>query len=157
MKRNEASTVAASGNAADFRMEEWPFYWLTRFTGRYLRQMELALKPIGLDVPRWRVLMILRTDQAQSVGELADHAIVKLPTMTKIVQRMQADDLVSCRQSELDGRVTQVTLTEAGRVAGQAAWEAANRIYRQAFEDVSPKEVATLNRLLRTITRSMAG
>lgn len=140
-----------------FNMEEWPFYWLTRFTGRYIRQMELVLKPIGLDVPRWRVLMTLRNKEVLSVSEIADHAIVKLPTMTKIVQRMQAEGLVECRQSAADGRVTQVLLTAAGATAGQKAWEAANKIYERAFEDLSKKDVATLNKLLRTITRSLAG
>lgn len=138
-------------------MEEWPFYWLTRFTGRYIRQMELALKPIGLDIPRWRVLMTLRDRDVLSVSEIADHAIVKLPTMTKIVQRMQADDLVECRQSAADGRVTEVHLTPAGAAASEQAWAAANRIYERAFEDLSKRDITTLNKLLRKITRSLAG
>lgn len=154
---DEIEVPEASGNAVPFNMEEWPFYWLTRFTGRYLLQMELALKPIGLDIPRWRVLMTLRNRETLSVSEIADHAIVKLPTMTKIVKRMQADNLVDCRQSAADGRVTEVTLTPQGVVAGRKAWEAANKIYGRAFEDLSKKDVATLNKLLRTITRSLAG
>jgi MarR family transcriptional regulator, organic hydroperoxide resistance regulator len=135
----------------EFRMEDWPFYWLTRFTGRYLQQMELALKPIGLDVPRWRVLMSLHNKDTLSVSEIADHAIVKLPTMTKIIQRMQADDLVHCRPSETDGRVTAVSLTPKGKLAGQQAWTAALRIYRYAFEDITPDEITVLNNLLRKV------
>lgn len=153
----EARRTDPNEAAGGFNMEEWPFYWLTRFTGRYLRQMELALKPIGLDIPRWRVLMTLRNSETLSVSEIADHAIVKLPTMTKIVQRMQADKLVECRQSPSDGRVTEVMLTPAGAQAGQKAWDAAHKIYERAFEDLSTKDVATLNKLLRTITRSLAG
>lgn len=153
----EVQEPEIAGDATPFNMEEWPFYWLTRFTGRYLLQMELALKPLGLDIPRWRVLMTLRNRETMSVSEIADHAIVKLPTMTKIVKRMQADDLVQCRQSAADGRVTEVSLTPEGVVAGRKAWEAANRIYERAFEDLSKKDVSTLNKLLRTITRSLAG
>ncbi|QJR03078.1 MarR family transcriptional regulator [Sphingobium yanoikuyae] len=153
----EVQEPEIAGDAAPFNMEEWPFYWLTRFTGRYLLQMELALKPLGLDIPRWRVLMTLRNRETMSVSEIADHAIVKLPTMTKIVKRMQADNLVHCRQSVADGRVTEVSLTPEGVVAGRKAWEAANRIYERAFEDLSKKDVSTLNKLLRTITRSLAG
>ncbi|BEV01201.1 MarR family transcriptional regulator [Novosphingobium olei] len=140
-----------------FDMEDWPFYWLTRFAGRYQHEMERGLKPIGLDVARWRVLMTLRGKEALSVSEIADHAIVKLPTMTKIIQRMQADDLVECRQSHTDGRVTVVQLTPKGAEAGDSAWKIANRIYRRAFEELSPKDVSTLNKLLRNITRSLAG
>lgn len=148
--------ATASDSADDFRIEDWPFYWLARFTGRYVQQMELELKRVGLDVPRWRVLMTLRDNVRLSVSEIAGHAIVKLPTMTKIIQRMQTDGLVECSQKEADGRVTEVALTDAGRVASQRAWDVAHRIYDRAFESVSSKDVATLNRLLRTITRSLA-
>ncbi|MBH0111885.1 MarR family transcriptional regulator [Novosphingobium sp. YJ-S2-02] len=140
---------------AGFNMEDWPFYWLTRFSGRYLQQMELALKPIGLDVPQWRVLMALRDRERLSVSEIADHAISKLPTMTKIIKRMTADGLVSCSPRANDQRVTEVRLTESGKVASRAAWDAANRIYARTFEGVSAKEVASLNRIMRTITRNI--
>lgn len=143
-------------DADAFQMERWPFYWLTRFTGSYLHRIELALKNIGLDVPRWRVLMSLRGREVLSVSEIADHAIVKLPTMTKIIQRMQADGLVVSQQSAADGRVTEVRLTSAGREAGEQAWAVANRIYRRAFEDVGAEEVSALNQLLQRMTTNLA-
>lgn len=138
-----------------FNMEEWPFYWLTRFSGRYLQQMELALKPVGLDIPQWRVLMALRDRERLSVSEIADHAISKLPTMTKIIQRMAADGLVTCQPRASDQRVTEVRLTQRGEAASRDAWNAANRIYARTFEGVSTKEIATLNRLMRTLTRNI--
>ena len=151
-------TLEVGGSGVEelaFNMEEWPFYWLTRFSGRYQQQMELALKPIGLDIPQWRVLMALRDRERLSVSEIADHAITKLPTMTKIVRRMEADGLINCAPRATDQRVTEVSLTESGLQASDRAWAAANHIYARAFENVSPKEIATLNRLLRTITRNI--
>ncbi len=140
---------------AAFNMEEWPFYWLTRFSGRYHQQMERALKPIGLDIPHWRVLMALRDRERLSVSEIADHAIAKLPTMTKIIKRMEADGLINCTPRATDQRVTEVSLTKQGLEASDKAWAAANSIYARAFENVTPKEIATLNRLLRTVTRNI--
>lgn len=140
----------------DFQMETWPFYWLTQFTGSYLRRIELTLKNIGLDVPRWRVLMSLRNKDVMSVSEIADHAITKLPTMTKIIQRMQADGLVVTRQSATDGRVTEVVLTQAGKEAGERAWTAANRIYRRAFENIPRHEIDGLNHLLKRLSANLA-
>ncbi|WP_343611048.1 MarR family winged helix-turn-helix transcriptional regulator [Novosphingobium sp.] len=140
----------------EFRMEQWPFYWLTRFTGHYLQRIELTLKAIGLDVPRWRVLMSLRNRDVLSVSEIADHAIVKLPTMTKIIQRMQVDGLVVSQQSATDGRVTEVRLTQAGREAGEQAWKAANRIYRRAFENVEAGEIDMLNALLQRLSYNLS-
>lgn len=135
----------------DFHLEEWPFYWVARVTGRYLEALETALKVHGLDVPRWRVLMSLRGRDSASVSEIADQAIVKLPTMTKIVQRMQADGLVTCRSRESDGRVTEVLLTESGKAAQDLAWAAATVIYRKAFRTISQRDIQTLNRLMQKV------
>ena len=142
--------------ATEFTFRTWPFYWLARAGGRYLLAMEAELRPIGLDIPRWRVLMSLHEERCLSVSEIAGYAIAKLPTMTKIVQRMDAEGLVACRASASDGRVTEVVLTETGREAGRQAWAAANRVYARAFGGASERQVATLNRLLRQIAENLA-
>lgn len=131
-----------------FRKADWPFYWLTRASARYLLHIEVALKAIGLDVPRWRVLMSIHESGCASVSEIADQAIVKLPTMTKIVQRMQADGLVICRPRATDARVTEVLLTPSGLNARQQAWSEADRIYRKAFGAMSKRDIEKLNALL---------
>lgn len=143
--------AAVSTGEDDFDFQTWPFYWLTRANGSYLQKMELALKTIDIDIPRWRVLMVLHKTGCSSVSEIADHAIMKLPTMTKIVRRMQADGLVVCRQRDTDARVTEVILSEAGKVAGAKAWAIAGRTYRRAFSQMTARQIATLNRLLAQV------
>lgn len=138
-----------------FSFRTWPFYWLARANGRYLQGMEVALQPLGLDIPRWRVLMILQEDGRASIGELAEHAIAKLPTMTRIVQRMQADALVRCYPRKTDGRVTEVVLTELGEVAGAAAWNAANQIYGSAFRNMKNSEIEALTNLLQNLAKNL--
>lgn len=139
----------------DFTFRSWPFYWLAQADGRYLRHMEIALKAIALDVPRWRVLMSLHEEGCASVSEIAEHAISKLSTMTRIVQRMEADGLVKLRPRPSDARVTEVLLTAKGVAAGQQAWQAARRIYAHAFRDMSEKEIETLNTLLCKLSGSL--
>jgi len=79
--------------------------------------MEKLLKRIDLDIPRWRVLNILFENDDSSISEISEHAVAKLSTITKIVYRMKDDGLVETSQSTQDGRVTQVSLTAAGRQA----------------------------------------
>lgn len=150
-------TDQVGADAEEFDAEQWPFYWLTRVTGRYLHEMEIALKAVGLDIPRWRVLMSLRGDKVLSVSEIADNAISKLPTMTRIVQRMEADGLVHCRQNAADRRVTEVILTDAGKIAGRQAWREADRIYARTFDKVAATDVARLNRILRMLNDNIGG
>lgn len=147
----KSRTLAPTPDDASFAHESWPFYWLTRVVALYLEELQQALKPAGLDVPRWRVLMSLHGQDSASVSEIAEHAIVKLPTMTKIVQRMQADGLVACRPRETDGRVTEVVLTAHGLEARRQAWDIATQVYARAFEGVAGDEVQGLNKLLTRI------
>jgi MarR family transcriptional regulator, organic hydroperoxide resistance regulator len=135
----------------EFETQDWPFYWLTRATGLYLSRLETALKAGGLDIPRYRVLMCVRPDQARSIGEIAELAIAKLPTMMKIVQRMQAEGLVLCRPRTQDGRFTDVTLTEAGVAARRRAWLTAHRIYEQVFSGEAPPDRVTVNQQMARI------
>jgi DNA-binding MarR family transcriptional regulator len=141
--------------ARDFTFKSWPFYWLAQADGRYLRHMEVALKAIALDVPRWRVLMSLHEEGCASVSEIAEHAISKLSTMTRIVQRMEGDGLVTVRPRQSDARVTEVLLTARGVLAAQQAWQAARGVYAYAFRDMSENEIETLNVLLCKLSQSL--
>jgi DNA-binding MarR family transcriptional regulator len=141
---------------ASFSFQNWPFYWLARANGAYLQNMETALRELGLDIPRWRVLMTLHHLGCASVSMLAEHAIAKLPTMMRIVQRMQSDGLVSCRTSDRDARVTEVMLTEQGRAAGHGAWQVAAAVYHRAFHRLSRAETNALNRLLQKVSANLA-
>ena len=139
-------------NGEDFKAQAWPFFWLTRSTALYL---ERSLKKVGLDIARWRVLMCVGPEDAIGISEIADLAIVKLPTMMKIIQRMEADGMVNCRPREEDGRFTDVTLTEQGIAAREQAWAMAQKIYEKAFANISSAENAALNKSLSKIVASL--
>jgi DNA-binding MarR family transcriptional regulator len=133
---------------ANFRKEEFPFYWLARVHGRYTQAMEKALKKIDLDIPRWRLLFILKEHGESSISEISEHAIAKLSTITKIVYRMKADGLVDTHQSLLDGRVTRVSITAAGREAITRIQMATSDLFNQSFLELSEAQVKKLNKLL---------
>ncbi len=152
----DVSENESMSRPSDFSFRRWPFYWVARLGGVYFSRMEAALKPIGLDLPKWRVLSTLFEKERLSVSEIADHAISKLSTMTKIIQRMQADGLVTCEPCATDGRVTQVIITDKGREAGQQAWDIADRIFREAFKGVSATQQRQLVQTLQAITENMS-
>lgn len=140
---------------ADFDPRRWPFFWITQAAGQYVRTVEPALRKISLDIPRWRVLMCVAPGQAISVTEIAELAIAKVPTMLKIIQRMEADGLVACAPRASDGRVTEVSLTESGLEARDRAWVVAEKVYKTAFAKVTGDEETRLNTLLERIYTSL--
>lgn len=137
-----------------FRLADSPLYWLARVAGRYRFEMERVLKPIGMDVPRWRVLAILTEHEPASVTELCDHAVIRLSTMTRIVQRLADNGLVATRPRDSDGRVTEVRLTEDGRRAAVGVHEQASRIFSHGFEGFSAADVEALNDMLQRLFRN---
>lgn len=137
---------------ADRRMKrDWPFYWVSRVNALYVQALEKRLQRVNLDMPRWRVLMSLYEDEHLSVSEIAEYAVLKLNTATKIVQRMVADGLVVTRSRPHDGRVTEVCLTSEGDRMRRLARAEADKIFAASFVDISPEELAQLNHLLSRV------
>jgi DNA-binding MarR family transcriptional regulator len=140
---------------AEFQVEKYPFYLLNRLVSRYNVVIESRLKAIGLDIPYWRVLMILGERQPRSVGQISDAAVINLSTMTRIVQRMVAAGLVKSQPLRADGRVTEVSLTAAGRRKLAEARNATAPVYAEIIEGFSEEQfdglIESLNRLYQNL------
>jgi MarR family transcriptional regulator, organic hydroperoxide resistance regulator len=134
-----------------FAMANWPFYWITRVARRYTHDMEEVLKKVGMDVARWRVLMILNEINPASVSDLADHGVIKLSTMTKTVIRMQIEGLVATSPRLTDARVTEVRLTAAGNAAITLVRRQASKVYHEAFADLNAHDIEVLNGILTRV------
>lgn len=135
----------------DFQVARYPFYLLNRLVGRYNGVIEARLRSIGLDIPYWRVLMILGEHSPRGTREIAGAAVINLSTMTRIIQRMKATGLVSATISAVDARVTQVALTEAGEAKLREAREISAPVFQHLVAGFQPAEfdalIALLNRL----------
>jgi DNA-binding MarR family transcriptional regulator len=129
----------------------WPFYWISRVDQRYVQVLEKRLKPMGIDAPRWRVLMSLREDTYLSVSEIAEFSAMRLNTTTKVVQRLIADGLVTTRVRPTDARATEVTLTAEGERMGALALVEVRDIFELAFRSVTDKEMEALNTILEKV------
>lgn len=141
----------------DFHKEEFPFYWIARVHARYTMDMERALKPVGRDIPTWRVLAILTEQGTSSISDIATHAVAKLSTITKIVYRMKAEGLVTVATAAHDGRVTEVSLTDAGSHAMQRINDATYSLLDRSFAGLTPAKVAKLNELLKVLLDNLEG
>jgi DNA-binding MarR family transcriptional regulator len=140
-----------------FKLDKYPFYQLNRVANRYNALIEGRLREIGIDVPSWRVLMILGEIEPLSIGRIADRAVINLSTMMRIIQRMRRDGLVLSVANINDRRVTDVSLTAAGRDKLAQAREITAPVYKQLIADFSgadfDKLIDLLSRLNDNLTR----
>ena len=134
----------------------YPFFLLIKVYGVYTLEAETALKRVGLDVPAWRTLALLREFGPMSVSEIALNAVTKLSTVTRSVLRMKADGLVATTTSASDARVTVVTMTDTGRVALERADPVMQHIFARSFEGLTPTQTTRLNELLGLVLKNMS-
>jgi MarR family transcriptional regulator, organic hydroperoxide resistance regulator len=140
-----------------FRIANYPFYRIARVNNLYADCLDRALKPRGMDQPRWRVLMILSEHNPAAMGLIAEMAVMKLPTVVKLVRRMVDEGLVRSSPRARDRRVTDVTITAAGRRALVVVKRAASVVYTHAAANLRDTQLAALNATLRQIEISLQG
>ncbi|GAA4488701.1 MarR family winged helix-turn-helix transcriptional regulator [Gluconacetobacter asukensis] len=150
MKRGKIWRQANPTDPA-FSPETSPFFHLSRLVGLYHLRMDAHLKPIGMDVPRWRVINILHEHECATISTIADLAVIRVSTMTKLVYRMEGERLVSTAVSSTDGRVTEVRLAEKGRNALDQVRSKAGLIFERAFHDIEDADIQTFMTLTRKI------
>ncbi len=139
---------AADPSTSEYQIEDSPFYQIARLNSRYMFGMEKALKAVGMDIPRWRVLMILDDKSPSSISEISERSFTRLSTMTRVAQRMAKDGYLELQTATADARITEAHITQEGKHAVEVIRGVASRVFNVAFADFSDKDITDLNRLL---------
>ena len=112
-------------------------------------QRHLAAKGIRFSV--WRLLVSLVGTNGLTIGELADELLLQQPTVTKLVDRLVADGLVTRKSSPGDRRWVIVDLTSRGTTLVRTLRKEAEQHQSAVLAAYSKSEVETLFRVLRTV------
>ncbi|WP_275463755.1 MarR family winged helix-turn-helix transcriptional regulator [Streptomyces noursei] len=113
----------------------------------------LVYRRYGLSEGEFDVLAALRRTGApyeRAPGELAAHTMVTTGAMTKRIDRLERDGLVTRRRSTADGRGRVVALTDAGRDLFDRAFTDHMHNERTLLDALTPEEAAHLEALLTT-------
>ncbi|MBA4501575.1 MarR family winged helix-turn-helix transcriptional regulator [Marinobacterium marinum] len=132
----------------NFKRCEFPFYWVAQLDALYTQEMDRLLKRVDMDIPRWRIIMILKEHSELSISEIAGHAVAKLPTTTKILYRMRDEGLVLLKTSPEDGRVTLVSLTGKGLERLEEIRGSVSQLFRRSFKGLTSAQIERANTLL---------
>ncbi|WP_375421602.1 MarR family winged helix-turn-helix transcriptional regulator [uncultured Sphingomonas sp.] len=97
-----------------FRLATSPFYLIAHADYMYHETMEQALATQGVNKSIYRILTVLRDHQPCRMTDLADMALIKRSTVSRIVDRMREMALVQTDQSDEDSRATDVRMSAKG-------------------------------------------
>lgn len=107
---------------------------------------ELALA--GGSVPRWLVLISLKSQPVRNQRELAEAVGIREATLTHHLNSMDEEGLITRRRDPANRRVHLVELTEAGEAAFQRMRGAATAFDQRLRSGLSGDEVSQLETLL---------
>lgn len=105
----------------------------------------------GLSVSEWRVLASLADGEPVSTGRLAQLVLGKQPTVTRLLDRMEAKGHVRRSTHDSDRRVTLVTITPEGRKMVAELIEQAREHERRVLEPFGLARAESLKATLRRI------
>lgn len=141
----------------DFALDDYPLYNLNRTSATYIDEMSKALKDIGMNQNQWRILGILGDKNPSTVTGLARRGVIKMSTLTRILDRMEEKALVTRTLWKEDKRIVQVKITPKGRKALVKVSQVGANIYERAFDGISDTEAKRLMKTLIKIRENLSG
>lgn len=119
--------------------------------------LDRRLRPLGYSRSLWMVLLHVSLKDGISQGELAERLGIEAPTLVRLVDRMEAEELLHRRASETDRRVKHLHLSPAGRKEVERIRAVAADVRREALAGLDKAEINTALEILRKIRGKLEG
>lgn len=139
----------------DFDLEGHVFYLFTQIMGRRNRQLQEQLAPCGISVPQWRILAVLHERAGCTMNELADVTTVDRTTLTRALDRMAEDGLVTRENDARDRRNVRLGLTPAGTDAFRRVLPRVVAQNERSVDGFSAAEATSIRALLHRMLRNL--
>jgi MarR family transcriptional regulator for hemolysin len=116
---------------------------------RWLNMIDGALRATGDSHARWVTLLWVGMMAGRAkIGELADQIGVELPTLVRLLNRLEEEGLVERRPLDGSNRSKTVILTPKGRRMGATMNEVVKRARAEFLRDVDEQQLTVALELL---------
>jgi DNA-binding MarR family transcriptional regulator len=139
----------------NFKLETSPFYLMAHTDFKYHLDVSAVLSKHGVTKTMYRVLTVLREYEPANIGFIADAAVTKRTTVSRVIERMVQMGLASTSAGEDDNRVTEVCLTQGGHDLLATLTPVVGRQFLRAMVGVSNSELAQLISTLQKISSNL--
>jgi len=113
------------------------------------------LKPYGLYKGQPKILGFLAHHEHVTKKDIAERFQVAMPTITKTIERLEANGFVVTLQDDQDKRKQRVNLTDHGRKVEEELITFKKSYADQVFKDISQEDQDHLERILSKIKENM--
>jgi DNA-binding MarR family transcriptional regulator len=130
--------------------EEMAFLELLRTTDMLSRRVSQVIKSDGLSPNQYNVLRILRgASEGLSCGEIGNRMITRDPDITRLVDRLEKQALVSRSRDGRDRRMVLIRITSRGLDLLSGLDEPVREAHRAQLGHLSKQKLKELSDLMR--------
>jgi DNA-binding MarR family transcriptional regulator len=127
-------------------------YELLSASGRVAERLEAALEPLGLSLAKFGALSkLVAAEEPLPLSTLAERCACVRSNITQLVDRLEADGLVSRSDDPHDRRSIRAALTDEGRRRQAAGLRAVERAERDLLAHLPKPKQDSLVELLRSL------
>jgi DNA-binding MarR family transcriptional regulator len=148
---SESKKLASFYDPANYQPEESVGYLMRQILGMVAHSVEQELAHTELTNAQWIPLYKLYMGKASTVAELARESNLDAGATTRLLDRLEAKGFCKRVRSELDRRVVNIALTDAGRLAAQDIPRALSTVQNGHLAGFTPEEFEALKGYLRRI------
>jgi DNA-binding MarR family transcriptional regulator len=112
------------------------------------RRVDAHMQPLELTGMQWEPLMLIWLKRADTVAALARVSQVGVPSMTRMLDRLEQKDLLRRERSALDRRVVNLHLTPKGKKIANKIWPIVVEGMNVHLDGFKKEELNQLNELL---------
>lgn len=110
----------------------------------------------GLYAGQDQIMLALADGKPLTPTALANALSVRPPTITKTINRLQAQGFLTKTPSENDGRQAEISLTDKGQDTIQAISKSVKRTEKKALKGLDKKEIKALHKMLARIEANLS-
>jgi len=126
--------------------------------GRLLRRrLDQRAQTIGLTSAQWRVLAYLTRQEGSNQASLADLMELEPITLSRHLDRMEADGLIERRRNPADRRAHRLYLTGKGKELVNAFRSETATVVQEAVAGLSGDQISTMIDRLATMRANLTG
>lgn len=130
-------------------------YALAQVCKAHRYAVDTALRRHNLRAGQEMILLQLWADEGLTQSQLVERLGVEPPTITKMLQRMEAEDLIERRPDPEDARISRVYLKPCSRALEQTVAASWREVEDQLTAGLSAEERMLLRRLLIQLRQNM--
>lgn len=150
-------TEAINNDTSSVPIEGHLFYWMSQAMNLRNTSLSHALAPYKCTFPRWRVMNMLRQFPDVSIGQLAEKTAVDRTTLTRTIEKMEADGLIARGVRAENRRITTLNLTPEGQTFFDQILPIVRNKNAEALLNLDDDEVKTLIISLKKVVAALGG